>query len=237
MQTIRFLLGFVIAFVWTTTAEAAAEADASAEGTIVTLTAKAILEPNQPFSAVGQCAVDALVQDYKLSPAQVRALQQEAASYFNSKFDLNIRPSLTSDLAKPQLFGAFVFVPFVFIPELNYRIAAHPNPSCISTNVTAGGFLATNLVPVFVKGYGLLPAQTTVIYGRYVWHGSADGDCPRVIVTANSAFPIAMNALGHRAEEYDATHPSFGNGTSHVTAIQDKATGRFEIWTSLQFFN
>lgn len=208
--------------------------------TVILLAAKHILQPGQQFSSLGQAAVDTMLTQYNYTTDELFRLRAESIQYFNNdNFNLQL-PQLprSHHLAKSYFHSGFrwIFAPFIFIPELNYRIASHPIKQCINTTVRAAGFLVTNLLPVRLGQFGWLPRSTTIIYGRYLWEGDG-GECRRVIVPAVSAFPIEMNRLGHRAEEYFTSHPDYGSGLSHVTAISDQKTRRFEIWTSMQYFS
>lgn len=207
---------------------------AYSQETIVTLSAKATI-PDGQIALPGTIALNALLEEFKYTEAELIEMKKEAAAYFTNRFKIPIAPGNLSDLASIQFQGDWVFSPFVFKPQLNYHIAAHPNPACLNTNVTASGFSITSKAATTTKLYGALPASTTFIYGRYLWHGDESKGCPRQIVTALSALPIVMNSLGYRAEEYDVTHEKYGSGMSHIAAIFDKPTGRFEIWTTLQF--
>ena len=208
----------------------------SGESTVVVLSANRILEKDEPFFHLEDKAVNTLIENYKYSREALVEMRQDAVKYFNSQFTLNIKVDRSTKLKDKVFSGSlhqWVFTPFVFKPELNYHIVSHPNPACIGTNVLASGFLITNLVPTSLAEFGWLPMSSTVIYGEYLWEGG-DG-CERAIVPATSALPIVMNRLGYRAEEYFTTHPKYGKGLSHVTAINDKRTGRFEIWTTMSF--
>jgi hypothetical protein len=211
----------------------------TARETVIVLSAKYILPPGQDFFYLGQPAVDALLTKYNYSTTELLELRRESIRYFNERFSLGL-PQLPTGhpLSKAYFHSAFrwIFTPFVFIPELQYRIASHPRSECVNTPVRAAGFLVTNLLPVRLPPYGWLPQKSTLIFGRYLWEGNRTVGCDRVIVPATSVFPIEMNRLGHRAEEYFTSHPEYGTGLSHVTAINDRATGRFEIWTSMQYF-
>jgi hypothetical protein len=211
-----------------------------AENFVVTLSAgKYLNETNdEVFYILGQDGVDSLGSDLGLSLAEIGQYRNDSIEWFKQYFGLEIPSSRNPDLSKKHFFwynGLWIFSPFVFRPDLQYKITSHPNHKCVGTKVTASGYLVTSLTVSNLKGFGMMPSFTAMIYGLYKWHGT--DQCDPTTVKAFNVLPVVLNKLGYRAEEYYAEHPKYGKGWSHVTAIDDKRTKRFSITTVMEFSN
>ena len=223
---------------------------AGSENAVVTLRAKAVINPKELFIIPGNAAIQSFINDFGFTADFIEKYRQEAIEFFNQeKFDIGLKlDSIQSDPLNKTYVNVggdqkWLFAPFVFRRDLNYHISSHSvNPNCVGSNVTVAGFTASRVVPAeFTVGkFGTVPAGSSILLGKILYHGTdnsaADGKkCDRVIVDVKNKHPSIKTSLNVFIEQNDIIHPEFGSGTTHTLSSKNPETGEVEIWTYHQF--